>query len=316
VRIVAQLIDARTGQHVWAERYDETGSDPWVLQDEVTAKIVSSLTGERGQVQRAEYRQAWGKDTAALAEYDYYLRGHELLMRFTPEHSLKAGEIWREGVAKFPESALLRVKLGSFHVTRAWHFWSNNAAEDYRLGAELIQQALSAPNVPPKAQQIGHWNLAIVRAAKNDFPRAEAEAQAAIDLAPYDANMLLDLASIPIMAGSPERALDWIAKAAARDPASKRIGYFLSWAYVTLGENEKAIASLKGDAPFPDEFLLMAIAHVRLDHMDEARAAVREALELNPQFTQAKWREGYFYSDPNILERQLADLGNAGLPEK
>jgi tetratricopeptide (TPR) repeat protein len=208
------------------------------------------------------------------------------------------------------------VKLGSFHVTQAWHFWSNNAAEDYRRGAELIQQALSAPNVPPKAQQVGHWNLAIARAAENDFPRAEAEAQAAIDLAPYDANMLLDLASIPIMAGSPERALDWIAKAAARDPASQRIGYFLGWAYVTLGENEKAIASLKGHLPFPDDFLLKAIAHVRLDHMDDARAAVREALELNPQFTQAKWREGYFYSDPNILERQLTDLGNAGLPEK
>jgi tetratricopeptide (TPR) repeat protein len=184
------------------------------------------------------------------------------------------------------------VKLGSFHVTRAWHFWSNNAAEDYRRGAELIQRALSEPNVPPKAQQIGHWNLAIVRAAENDFPRAEAEAQAAINLAPYDANMLLELASIPIMAGSLERALDWIAKAAARDPASQRIGYFLGWAYVTLGENEKVIASLKEDALFPDEFLLMAIAHVRLDHMDEARAAVQQALELNPQFTQAKWRRG------------------------
>jgi adenylate cyclase len=60
----------------------------------------------------------------------------------------------------------------------------------------------------------------------------------------------------------------------------------------------------------------MAIAHVRLDHMDEARAAVRKALQLNPQFTQAKWREGYFYSDPSILEQQLADLGKVGLPEK
>ena len=50
--------------------------------------------------------------------------------------------------------------------------------------------------------------------------------------------------------------------------------------------------------------------------MDDATAAVKKALELDPRFTQAKWREGYFYSDPSILERQLADLGKAGLPEK
>jgi tetratricopeptide (TPR) repeat protein len=188
--------------------------------------------------------------------------------------------------------------------------------QDYRRGGELVEQGLSAPNAPPKAQQIGHWMLAFVRAAEGDFPRAEAEAQAAIALAPYDAFMLLDLAAVPIMAGSPEQALDWVAKAAARDPASQRLGYFRAWAYVTLGENEKVIASLPEDAPSPDWLLLRAIAQVRLDRMDEARAAVRKALEMNPQFTQATWRQGYFYSDPSILERQLADLGKAGLPEK
>ena len=316
VRIVAQLIDAHTGQHVWAERYDEASSDPWALQDDVTAKIVSSLTGERGQVRRAEYKQAWGKDTADLAEYDYYLRGHDLLMRFTPEDHVKAGEIWREGLAKFPASSLLRVKLGSFYVMRAWNMWSDDAAADYRRGGELVRQGLSAPSVPPKAQQIGHWMLAFVRSWEGDFERAEAEAQAAIQLAPYDAMMLLDLAAVPIMAGDPDRALDWIAKAAARDPGNPRLTYFSGWAHVVQGDNEKAIAALKGHAEFADWALLLAVAYVRLDRMDDATAAVKKALELDPRFTQAKWRDGYFYNDPSILERQLADLGKAGLPEK
>jgi adenylate cyclase len=317
VRIVAQLIDAHTGQHVWAERYDNAGNDPWILQDEVAAKIVVSLGGDRGQVRRAEYKQAWGKDTADLEEYDYYLRGHEILMRFTKEDTLRAGEIWREGLAKFPDSSLLRVKLGSFHVFRAWNFWSDDAAADYRQGGELIQQGLSAPGVSPKAQQIGHWMLAIVRSSEGDFERAKAEAQAAIELAPYDALMLNDLASIPIMAGSPELALDWIAKAAARDPGNREwINYSFGWAYIVQGEYEKAIAALKEGPRFSAVPLLLAIAYVRLDRIDDAKAAVKKALELEPRFTQAKWREAYFYSDPSIVEREVADLGKAGLPEK
>ena len=80
IRIIAQLIDTQTGKHVWAERYDKTGKDPLALQDEVTAKIVGAMTGETGQIKQGQYHDAWGKDTADLGEYDYYLRGHDVFM--------------------------------------------------------------------------------------------------------------------------------------------------------------------------------------------------------------------------------------------
>ena len=115
VRIVAQLVNAKTGQHVWAEHFDKTGTDPWALQDEVTGKIIGALTGERGQLKRAQYRNAWGKDAANLEEYDYYLRGHDVFMQFTPEGNRQAGQIWEQGLKKFPDSALLQVKLGIAH---------------------------------------------------------------------------------------------------------------------------------------------------------------------------------------------------------
>lgn len=72
------------------------------LQDEVTNKIIGALTGENGRLKRAQYRAAWGKDTANLEEYDYYLRGHDLFMRFEPELQKQVGDIWEEGLAKFP----------------------------------------------------------------------------------------------------------------------------------------------------------------------------------------------------------------------
>ena len=85
LRIVSQLIDTKNGEHVWAERFDRSGTDPWALQDEVTGMIVSAMTGEKGALKQAQYRQAWGKDATTLEEYDYYLRGHEQFMKYTRE---------------------------------------------------------------------------------------------------------------------------------------------------------------------------------------------------------------------------------------
>ena len=119
IRIVAQLIDTKDGEHVWGERFDRSGTDPWALQDEVTGRIVSTMTGETGVLKQAQYQQAWGKDATNLEEYDYYLRGHEKLMKYIQgdkEGIEKSGEIWKEGLAKFPSSPLLKVKLGWYHL--------------------------------------------------------------------------------------------------------------------------------------------------------------------------------------------------------
>ena len=116
VRITAQLIDTETGKHVWAERYDRAGKDPLALQDEVTGKIVGAMTGEAGQIKKGQYQVAWGKDTTDLGEYDYYLRGHDIFINAkSRQDNDRAGRIWEEGLAKYPDSNLLKVKLGWYH---------------------------------------------------------------------------------------------------------------------------------------------------------------------------------------------------------
>ena len=215
------------------------------------------------------------------------------------------------------DSSLLRVKLGSFHVFRAWNLWSDDPAADYRQGGELIQQGLSTPGVSPKAQQIGHWMLAFERASVGDFDHAQAEAQMAIQLAPFDASMLIDLASLQIMSGHPEVALDWVAKAVARDPGNREwANHMMGWAYLVQEEYEEAIVALKEGPQFGGTMLMLAIAYARLDRPDDAKAAVQKALTLEPSLTQASWRGGSFYSDPSLVDKEIADLGRAGLPEK
>ena len=313
-RIVAQLIDARNGEHVWAERFDKAGTDPWALQDEVTGKIVGAMMGETGAIKQADYRQAWGKDATNLAEYDYYLRGHEQLMQFTKEGIERSGEIWREGLAKFPDSSLLTVKLGWYHLARASNFFSNDPSADYGKAGKLVRQVLANEHLSPQVARLAHWLVAFVLLHERDFDSAIAEAERALALAPYDTFMLCDLAFLLTQSGRPEQALDWAAMAAARDSA-------LAWYYeyqrgaalLALGKHEQAVEPLK-QTDFVDAPLLRAIAYVRLDRLDEAQAEVARMIKSYPNISQASWRQGYSFRDPVILDRQVADLAQAGLP--
>ena len=318
VRIIAQLIDTKSGEHVWAERFDKTGTDPWALQDEVTGKIIAALVGERGQLKLAQYRESWGRDASDLEEYDYYLRGHDRFMTWTPEGMEDAGRIWREGLGKFPKSSLLSIKLGWYHYIRAFNSWSTDAETDYRRAGELVREAFRDPNLSPMALRLGHWLFAFVAAQERDFARALREVDAAASLAPYDAFLLGDLSQVLIMAGRPDQAIDWASKAATNDPAMA--WYYhgqRGWAYETQGKYEESLAALnlgRSDV-FINIPLLMVIDLVNLGRIDEAKAKLAQALQLDPTFTQAKWRLLTFYSDMSIVDREVAALAKAGLPE-
>src|SRR5262245_7842747 len=173
LRIVAQLIDAKTGEHVWAERFDRSGMDPWTLQDEVTGMIVSAMTGETGALKQAQYRQAWGKGPTTLEEYDYYLRGHDHFIKYTKEGIERSGEIWREGLAKFPSSALLKVTLGWHHIGRVTHiFVSDDPPADVRKAGELGRQVLAEEHLSPQVLRLANWLMSYVLAQERDFDGA------------------------------------------------------------------------------------------------------------------------------------------------
>jgi TolB-like protein/class 3 adenylate cyclase/Tfp pilus assembly protein PilF len=318
VRIVAQLINSSDGEHVWAERFDDTGTDPWALQDAVTAKIIAALAGERGQVKRDQYREAWGKDTTNLEEYDYYLRGHDLFMQWRQDLHEESGRVWREGLAKFPDSALLQIKLGFYYYMRAWNGWSDTPEADYQRGGELARQAFAHETLSPLERRLGHWLFAYVCLRERDFERAVREAEAAIALAPYDAFLIGDLGNILISAGRPAQAIEWLDAAAAKDPANAP--YYAvtrGWALTVVGKNEESLVTLRDAAMnWVNTPILRAIDLVRLGRIDEAKVEVGKALEIDPAVTQAKWRAMVFYSDPSISDREIADLAAAGLPEK
>jgi adenylate cyclase len=320
IRIVAQLIDTQTGKHVWAERYDKSGTDPMALQDEVTGKIVDAIATDAGQIKRAQYHDAWGKDTADLGEYDYYLRGHDVFMNSTSKaDNDRAGRIWEEGLAKYPDSNLLKVKLGWYHMQAGLNFWSDDVPAEFRKAGELVRTVLAKENVSPQVKRLAHWLFAWVLAAERDFSRALNEADTAIALAPYDGAMFGNLAQVAITSGKPDKGLEWNDFARAHDPNGlKQQNYNKGWALRLSGKYEESIAAFRQSFyPDGDPPLHIAIDLVRLGRIDEAKAQVKLYLDKNdPKFSQAEWRQGYFYSDPSIADGEVADLAKAGIPEK
>ncbi len=318
LRIVAQLIDAKTGEHVWAERFDRSGMDPWALQDEITGMIVSAMTGEKGALKQAQYRQAWGKDATTLEEYDYYLRGHEQYMKYTQgdkEGIEQSGEIWREGLAKFPSSPLLRVKLGWHHMMRVMIFYSDDPPADVRKAGELARHVLANEHLSPQVARLANWLMSYVLVQERDFDSALAATDKTVALAPYDMFALSRLIMVLLQAGWTDQALQWADQVAARDPAlGWSYNYDRGWAYLVLERFAEAAQALT-QTEFNDAHLLLAIAYVRLGRMADARAEVVKMMKINPAITLQAWRLGHSFRDPAILDRYALDLAQAGLPE-
>jgi TolB-like protein len=316
MRIVSQLIDTKTGEHVWAERFDRSGLDPWALQDEVTGMIVSAMTGERGALKQAQYRQAWGKDATTLEEYDYYLRGHDQYVKYTKEGIERCGEIWREGLAKFPRSPLLKVKLGWHHLMRVMIFVSDDPPADVLKAGELARHVLAHEHLSPQVARLANWLMSFVLVQERDFDGALAATDKTVALAPYDTYMLSRLMMVLVQLGRPDRALKWADQAAARDPAlGWAYNYGMGWAYLVLGRFEEAVDALT-QTEFNDAHLLLAIAYQRLGRLAESRGEVGKMMKINPVITLQTWRLGYSFRDPAILDRYCLDLAQAGLPER
>jgi TolB-like protein/tetratricopeptide (TPR) repeat protein len=321
IRIVSQLIETKTGEHVWAERFDRSGPDPWALQDEVTGMIVSAMTGETGALKQAQYRQAWGKDATTLEEYDYYLRGHDQYIKYTKEGIERSGEIWREGLAKFPSSPLLKVKLGWYHMMRVMIFVSDDPPADVRKAGELARQVLANEHLSPQVARLANWLMSFVLVQEKDFDGALAAVNKTVALAPYDTFMRSRLIMVLLQAGRTDQALQWADQAAqwagqaAWNPAlGWSYDYARGWAYLVLGRFGEAIDALT-QTEFNDAHLLLAIAYVRLGRLADARAEVGKMMKINPAITLQAWRLVYSFRDPAILDRYSLDLVQSGLRE-
>lgn len=317
LRVVAQLVDAETGTQVWAERFEEAGGDPPALMDAVAGRVVTSLASERGALKAAQFREAWGQDSASLGEYDHFLRGLAIHVEAEDyETFARAAAIWQEGLSAYPDSTLLKGKLAWFHWNVAWEWLSDDITRDFEEADRLVTEVLAADSLDPEVRRSALWLDAYVRMRRGQYDEAVEAAERAVEMAPYDARVLRNLTEVLAAAGRYDMALDWLATAEVREPGREATYHrFRGYLYRLMGRYEESIEQyLAAGEMVPYQYLSMAVSYVRLGRVDEAKSIVADVLTESPGWTQAGWREGSFYSDPAVLDAEIEALASAGLP--
>jgi len=277
VRINAQLIDATTGGHIWAERYDGSLDDVFSMQDKITQRIVTALavtltdTGQSNQVQ--------GENNNPEA-YDVFLRGWESYRRDTPEDYAKAVTYFEKAIELDPDYTRANSALAAVYWNSAWRYW----VESFGLStAQLNEQARIRLRQAMQSPSALTHQIASERAAYFDRKpdKALADAEIAIAMDANDPAGHLAMANALLKANRPEEAVASMQLAMRLDPHYPS-SYLtrLGRAQFALGQYQQAATTLErstGLNPQDDRaFVYLAAAYGFLGRKEEANTAVKQ----------------------------------------
>jgi TolB-like protein/class 3 adenylate cyclase/Flp pilus assembly protein TadD len=213
VRINAQLIDATTGGHLWAERYDGLIKNVFALQDKITQKIVAAL---KVTLSAEEEKQTASWETSDPAAYDAFLKGWAHYRRKTPEDFTKALPYLDEAVERDPNYSRAYAALAAVYWEGARSLWGKyldmSRAEAEMMANIYIAEAMQDPT------PLAHWIASDIQRAGRRYQEAITEATRAIALDANDPIGYYAMSSALIWAGNPVGGAEFIKKAMRLDP--------------------------------------------------------------------------------------------------
>jgi len=279
VRISAQLIDAATGHHVWAERFDRQLEDVFAVQDEVVQRIIATISGKLVESERHRAR-TMTPDT--LQAYDLVLRGRELWFKFTPEDNAAARALYQQAIALDPNYGRSYASLAWTHLIDASERWS--ADGEASLDAALAA-ALQGTRINPDSHT-NHGALGQVYINKGMHAQALEALQRAISLNPNDPDGYLLYGRVLAYSGRNDEAMVQIEKGI--NMTANKPGWYdwMSGTVHYMGRRyHEAISAMGHSAsPGPGTYRWLAIAHAQLGDDDAAQAATAEYLRRVPDF--------------------------------
>ena len=314
VRVTGQLIDATTGAHVWADRFDRDLTDIFAVQDELTQEIIAAL---RVKLTPEKKDRLVRKGTIDEEAYDLFLRGRELI-RGTKLNR----EIFDQTVALFsraieldPNYAEPYAGLAMAHNFDFQNRWTG-APDALDVAEHFAALAIEkGPEVP-----FAHWLAAVIAIWKRNLERAKQEAETALALNPNYALAYSTRGHVEVYAGDPMEAIRFIEQAIRLDPAySHQYIHFLGSAYLVAGKYEEAAASFRERIRLSPETdlsrALLASALGHLGEIEEARRIWGELKQLNPRYSFAGHLARLPFSNPADADRIKDGLAKAGLPD-
>jgi adenylate cyclase len=313
LRINAQLIEAATGQQLWAERHDGGFADIFGLQDGITLKVITAVEVELTSSERST-RQTTSRNLDAKA-YDLVLRATNLLHRLDYADAKKAKELLEQAIQRDPNYARPHALLGLYHGD-LWHLWGEERDKNLRRALELAEKAARLDESDPSPHAIA----ALAHQFLREFAKAKIEVNKALKLQPTDAITLATLGRALLWAHRPTEAVQLLERAIRLDPFHPSTYLdWLSFAYGIGGRYDDCVRAGERGAALEPEFVSLqvnlAICYASLGRTEEAQRAGREVLRTNPRFRVGAFARYVPFSRQADIDWGVAGLRNAGLPE-
>jgi len=316
VRITAQLIDATSGHHVWAERYDRALEDIFAVQDEITRSIIGAIAPG---IVAAEIQRTRGKEAAQLGQWERVMRAHWHVWRFTREDCREAFHLTDEILRRDPNNALALADL-SFN----WHFggvfgWTTEPiAKAMEKSGDAARRAVAAEDRDATAQAA----LAVYEVFSNRHDDAIKRLMRAVELDPNSSLARGQLGVALSFGGEPDRSIAALEDAKRLSPRDYLMVIWHAvdaWSHLHAERFADAMACAKQaiefNPTFPDSHGILAAAAAQLGQMTEAQAGLAEFVRLLPELTLSDPRLIRPFRRPADRERFFAGLRKAGLAE-
>lgn len=315
VRITAQLIDAATGGHLWAERYDRDQTDIFAVQDEVTGQIVSALKITLTPGEKARLADS---GTIHLEAHDFFLRGRELLMGPTKNREIfeRMRRLFQQACERDPDYSDAYAGLAWTYELDHHNRWSDDPDRSLKTGTRFADLAIEKGPKEPFA----HYIAGVLALFSGNLERARAEAETTLALSPNYALAYSVRGIAEIYAGEPLAAIPWLERGIRLDPAfAQQYMHFMGTAYLTAGKYETAASVFRerillvSTTDLSRAFLASALGH--LGEIDEARRVWAELKTINPKYSFSEHIGRLPFRKQADADRIAAGLSKASLPD-
>lgn len=314
VRITVQLIEAERGGHLWAERFTGSLDDVFDLQDQITSGVIAAI---EPSVRQAEIERAKRKRSDNLDAYDLYLRGLEQSYIYTPAARLA-------GLALLDEAIAIDPNYGEAHGVAAFclqqrYLWGGRLPADREAALRHAEAVAAAQTDDSTALAFAALVLSALD-GRNDV--ALVMVGRALERNPSSAIAHTVSALIHMILGQPDESslhAERSLRLSPFDPLRHVPESALAVAKMAAGQNADALLrarrAVEANPVFTPGLTTLALCLVRLGRIEEARAAVRQIIEIAPDTRIANLQERYLFSNGLGFDQIVADLRAAGFPE-
>ena len=320
MRVNVQLVDAETGSHLWAERFDKPLTDLFDMQDEIVGRLANTLSAQIAALEARHAEQAPNPDSLDLffQGLSWFHRGR------TPNHVAQARSFFERALAADPDNVDALIGSAATDIADGGNSFVADPAAAFAAAEAKLTQALSSfPDQARGHAFLGYVEILTKRALEGI---AECEHALTLDRNLADAHAFIGLGKI--FTGRAEEAEAHIGEALRLSPRDTTAYAWLTEAGIAknhLGDFEQAVLwcrrAIEANRNYPEAHFHLAAALARLGRLHEARSAVKAGLALNPSFTVSRARVNWTaMSDDPTHPQQLAPIFEglriAGLPEQ